>query len=96
MILQLFGKRRKFNDNDIDSKLIEIFRKTFQAYDLEEFSKLKYGDDLWDRRRHKKLLFNTEKAFSISIDSNNRELCQNYFLILNVVKALLRNDQRHI
>ena len=96
MLLQLFGKRRKFNDRDIDNKLSVIFRKTFQADDLEKFSKLKYGDDLWDRRRHKKLLINIEKVFSICIDSNHRELCQNYLLILNVVKAVLKNDSRHI
>ena len=96
MFLQLFSKQRKFNDKDIDSRLRVIFRKTFQADDFEKFSKLKYGDDLWDRRRHKKLLINIEKAFYIRIDRSHRELCQNYLLILNVVKSLLKNDSRHI
>lgn len=96
MLLQIFGKRRKFNNKDIDSKLSVIFRKTFQAGDLEKFCKLKYRDNLWDRRRHKKPLINIEKAFSLCIDSNYRELCQNYLLILNVSKAVLKNDSRHI
>ena len=91
----LFGKRKKFNDQDIDRELTLIFRKTFHDDDIEKFSQLKYGDDIWDRQRHKNLLINIEKAFSIRIDSNHRELCQNYLLILNVLKAVLKNVNRY-
>ena len=96
MSLRLFGNRKKFNDQDIERELTLIFRKMFQADDSERFSHLKYGDDIWDRERHKKLLINIEKVFSIRIDSNHRELCQNYLLIFNVLKAVLKNVNRHI
>ena len=96
MMLRLFRNKGKFKDTEIKQELIGIFCDTLREPEPEKLYLMKYGDSSWNKEQHKKLLINIEKSFSISLSNEQRELCQNYPLILNVVKMVLKNGSRYI
>lgn len=77
-------------ENNLQNRLIEVFKKTFELKELEWNANLTAEDiDGWDSITHLDLIVNTEKEFGIEISGFDVMGLQNIGDLLTLVERKL-------